>query len=703
MTGESPEKVTGGKSSGEVASEQTAADPRLALARVAPAGKPDTSDEARSAERGSRPRNGAAGSAAEQSAAPRALAAKPAAAPADPADSDDQGPSSATPEETAETADTDDPSDRQSDTGGDSDEEAKADVSSDPVQDPASADGLTSGNTDDDVVGTDGTHINDASEDDFDQEPSGAERRTEDQPKDADAAASDVDSPAEPSATTPSKSLAVAPTEPPAVTPTKPPATAATEPPAGSAAPATGESSAASTPPRPPLPPITPPPPPAYAPVERASQQPLPPAPADPLKLLAQLTNKPPRPQTPLTSVLRRIKIWSPVVVLLAIIFTVLQLVRPLPAASLQQTATSSYSFDGSQPQLPWPAGGQAAIEVDGLGSLGSSGEDDPVPIASVTKTMTAYLILKDHPLKKGERGPEITVDQKAVDDYKNGGAEGESVVKVAKGQKLTLKEALEDLMVPSANNIARLLARWDAGSEDAFAKKMNDAAADLGMTKTTYTDPSGLDATTVSTAKDQVKLAQAALDNTAFRAVVATPQIKRGNTVLYNNNSLLLGNGVIGIKTGSSTKAGGNLLFAAEKKIGGTKQLIIGAVLGQYKTPILDSALNASRDLLVAVQQSLTTVTLIKKGDVVGHVDDGLGGKTPVVAAKDVTVVGWAGLKVKLHLTGTGEAIPHKASAGVRVGTLTAGSGQGQVKVPVTVQTDLGEPSIGSRLTRVV
>src|SRR4051812_27234418 len=63
---------------------------------------------------------------------------------------------------------------------------------------------------------------------------------------------------------------------------------------------------------------------------------------------------------------------------------------------------------------LPWPSEGQASAEVLGLGSLGTRGAQEPVPIASVTKVMTAYVVLKDHPLDAGEAGPQITIDEQA-------------------------------------------------------------------------------------------------------------------------------------------------------------------------------------------------------------------------------------------------------------------------------------------------
>ncbi|WUN38954.1 D-alanyl-D-alanine carboxypeptidase [Streptomyces caniferus] len=435
--------------------------------------------------------------------------------------------------------------------------------------------------------------------------------------------------------------------------------------------------------------------------------------PQAPLDLLAQLTNTPPPPETSVRTAVRRVKIWTPLVALLGIIFVVVQVMRPLPAPELAIVGKSSSVFQGGTPSLPWPTEGQAVVDVDGLGRVGSYGEMKRLPIGSVAKVMTSYIILRDHPLKKGANGPLIDVDQKAEDDFTNGVREKESVVEVHKGQKISEKEALQAVMLPSANNVARLLARWGAGTEEAFIKKMNDTAKELGMTNTTYTDASGLVESTVSTAEDQVKLGKKAMQDPVFREISkateyhSTTASGRGSGVEYqktqrNFNKLVPMYGVVGIKTGSTTKAGGNLLFAAEKKVGGSTQLIIGAVFGQHKSPIIVTATDYSKQLILTAGRALTTSTVVRKGDVVGHVDDGLGGTTPVVATKDLTAVGWPGLKVDLKLTAGGKTLPHTAKAGTQVGELTAGGGMGEVKVPVTLQKDLAEPTFGAKLTRV-
>ncbi|MGW5326344.1 D-alanyl-D-alanine carboxypeptidase [Streptomyces sp. NPDC004014] len=433
---------------------------------------------------------------------------------------------------------------------------------------------------------------------------------------------------------------------------------------------------------------------------ERTTQQPLPPKP--PLDLLAELTNTPPPPETPVRTLVRRVKIWTPLVILLAIVFAVVQAMRPLPQPTLDLTAEDTYTF-GGRTAIPWPAQGQAALDVQGIGTFGSSGAQKPVPIASVAKVMTAYLILRDHPLKSGADGPKITIDQAAQDQSKAG---QESTVDVTAGDSISQREALESILIASANNVARLLARWDVGSEKAFVTKMNATAKSLGMTNTTYTDPSGLTNSTVSTAVDQVKLAKAAMQEPAFREVAAMMSYDDYKGVNHSNWNHLVGhNNVVGIKTGTTTSALGNLVFAAKQEVGGETRTIVGAVVrqpaGGSDNTILSGALDAADKLIRSAQGALKPATVLKKGDVVGYVDDGLGGRTPVVATKDVTAAGWSGLKVKLSFTS--DVVPHTAKAGTKVGSLTVGDGgAGAVKVPVALQRDLAEPGFTDKLTRL-
>lgn len=433
---------------------------------------------------------------------------------------------------------------------------------------------------------------------------------------------------------------------------------------------------------------------------EMTTQQPLPPKP--PLDLLAELTNTPPPPQTPVRALVRRVKIWTPLVLLLILVFAIAQAFRPLPTPTLALTADESYTFDGGKVSLPWPSEGQGSMDVNGIGAMDGFGDQKPVAIGSVAKAMTAYIVLKDHPMKSGSDGEKIKVDALAE---KEGGydKDGESTLNTVKeGDVLTERDALSAIMIPSANNIARLLARWDAGSEAAFIKKMNATAKELGMKNTTYTDASGLKETTVSSAEDQVKLGNELVRIPALMEITKLPSWKDPSGQVWQNyNRLVPYNGALGIKTGTTTKAGGNLLFAATKEVDGETVTVVGAILGQHTAPIIDTVNAVSKTAMIAAQDALKSAKILKKGDVVGYVDDGLGGHTPVVVTKDVSAVGWTGLKVRLSFDA--DDVPHTAKAGTKVGTLTVGDGDsGAVKVPVQLQRELTEPGLGAKLTRI-
>jgi D-alanyl-D-alanine carboxypeptidase (penicillin-binding protein 5/6) len=237
-------------------------------------------------------------------------------------------------------------------------------------------------------------------------------------------------------------------------------------------------------------------------------------------------------------------------------------------------------------PNTVWPAHGQAAFVESGQSQIQAGPNQHAAPIASVTKVMTAYLVLRDHPLQSGQDGqdgPTLTLSASDVADTAHRRALGQSVVSVAAGERLTERQALQALLLPSANNIAAVLARWDAGSTDHFISEMNAAAQSLGMNDTRYTDPSGFAQSTVSTAADQVRIVEQAMSLPVFASIVAMPSATLPVAGTVANTDTLLGrDGFVGVKTGSDDAAGGCFAFQAVRTIGGKQTTITGVVLGQ-------------------------------------------------------------------------------------------------------------------------
>jgi serine-type D-Ala-D-Ala carboxypeptidase (penicillin-binding protein 5/6) len=269
----------------------------------------------------------------------------------------------------------------------------------------------------------------------------------------------------------------------------------------------------------------------------------------------------------------------------------VLVVMAALAAAAGSRLLASSSSTDAppvderrgeALPGTVWPAHGQAAVQI-GQSPAHAGPNQHPAPIASVAKVMTAYLVLRDHPLGPGQDGPAITLTEGDVVDTDRRRGQEESVVPVAAGERLTELQALQALLLPSANNIAAVLARWDAGSEERFVARMNATARSLGMSHTRYTDPSGYDDATVSTAADQLRIVNRALRLPVFASIVATPTAWLPVAGAVQNTNTLLGrDGFVGVKTGSDKAAGGCFAFRAKRWIGGKPTTITGVLLGQ-------------------------------------------------------------------------------------------------------------------------
>jgi D-alanyl-D-alanine carboxypeptidase (penicillin-binding protein 5/6) len=251
-------------------------------------------------------------------------------------------------------------------------------------------------------------------------------------------------------------------------------------------------------------------------------------------------------------------------------------------------------------PSTVWPADGQAAVRI-GRSHVEAGPNQHAAPIASVAKVMTAYLVLRDHPLELGQDGPTITLTDADVADTDRRLQHQESVVSIAAGERLTELQALQALLLPSANNIAAVLARWDAGSVEGFVALMNETASWLGMPHTRYTDPSGFDDATVSTAADQMRIVDRAMGLPVFASIVSTPSaaLPVAGTVL-NTDTLLGHHGFVGVKTGSTAAAGGCFAFRAIRSIDGKRTTITGVVLGQ-PGPDLATAGLAAADAMVA------------------------------------------------------------------------------------------------------
>lgn len=336
--------------------------------------------------------------------------------------------------------------------------------------------------------------------------------------------------------------------------------------------------------------------------------------------------------------------------VLVAAVGLTVNYLRPIPATAASGSLPASEVIQGTAPTLPYPSHGSAAVAVAGLGFIGNSGNEQPVPAASVTKVMTALVLLEDKPLKKGEPGPTITLTQADVQAYQNDVAADQSTVRVEAGEPLTELQALQGMLIPSANNLAETLARWDTGSLDSFVARMNTKAASLRMSHTTFADVSGASPNTVSTPSDLVRLGMAAMnEQEVIPAIVSMEQVDLpvAGTV-YSTDRVLGQSGIFGIKTGH-LNSGANFLFAANVSVDGHPIAVYGCVMGQST---IDVAFSASQTLIAAVASGLHVRRIFTRNQTVATYITAWGEQTDLVSAADVDLVEWPGMVLRESLS---------------------------------------------------
>ncbi len=391
-------------------------------------------------------------------------------------------------------------------------------------------------------------------------------------------------------------------------------------------------------------------------------------------------------------------KIIPVLLILLVALASVVQILRPVPLPQTRASLTNAL-VPGTKPVLPWSSQGGGELEVQNVGTIGSVKPDTELPLGSVAKIITALVIVKDHPLSLGGTGPTITVSPSDVTLYQTMLSQQDSVIPVASGEKLNEYQLLEALLIPSANNIAYMLANWDAGSVAAFVAKMNALANSLGVHTMTFKGPSGLNPHTMGSANDLVISAQALLKNPVLSEIVAKPQVSLPIVgVAYNIDYNVGHNGFIGIETGSMAN-GGNLVFAAAGP-SGSKDLIVGAVLGQPGTQPLIAALGEANKLVDAARKIPVTMRVLSAGQTVALISAPGIAPVPVRAAQSVSLLAWPSLRVSYSTTFS--KLGHKVGKGAKVGTMKVSIGNQAQTVALVATRAIQGPSLTWRLTRI-
>lgn len=382
-------------------------------------------------------------------------------------------------------------------------------------------------------------------------------------------------------------------------------------------------------------------------------------------------------------------------VLVLAVGYLVAAAVVPFAPAS---ASTTTYSAPTSTvPDLRFPGYGATAVEAtDFPESLRTSGDTKPRSIASISKVVTALVVLDRKPLQPGQAGPTITFTPAMQALYAKYLAVNGEVAPMPDGLRLSEYQTLQVMLMKSANNYAGSLALWAFGSMDAYRAAADRWLDAHGLDDTTIEEPTGLDADNTSTATDLVQLGQLALANPVVKQVVGTKQVTvPGAGEIENSNKLLGLDGVEGIKTGTLDEAGACLLFAATYERGGKTVTVIGAMLGGVDHDSLD--VDVQR-LLRSVADNFQVVTLAHAGQTFGTFSTPWQDEADAVSrsASEVLVWGKTTVSAKTRL----ERIT-LGTKGERVGVVRFTiSDHAPVTVPLVLERPIQDPGVWWRWT---
>ena len=352
------------------------------------------------------------------------------------------------------------------------------------------------------------------------------------------------------------------------------------------------------------------------------------------------------------------------------------------------------------------PVEGSAAISVAGadeyLGAEASgiwmtSGSPDPRPIASISKLITALVILDAKPLASADDpGPTIAFGEADRDLFDKYYVLGATVAEMPRGTSLSLHDALATMLIPSASNYAEAVSTWAFGSQSGFMNAARRWLAANGLTGTTFVEPTGISPRNTSTPSDMIAIGKLAAANPVIAQIAATPSVTLpGPGALTNTNGLLGSSGITGLKTGTLGEGNYTLLYTATLDIGTDLPLsVTGVALGGFSR---DSVSNGVINLLDSIRGGFNTVPLTARGDEVGTYSTVWGSAGRMVVLDSASIRTWSDTPITVAMD---TSTPKTYKDGESVGTITWSAGPNTATVDVTLDGGIEQPTAWWRLT---
>jgi D-alanyl-D-alanine carboxypeptidase (penicillin-binding protein 5/6) len=343
------------------------------------------------------------------------------------------------------------------------------------------------------------------------------------------------------------------------------------------------------------------------------------------------------------------------------------------------------------------PAVTTRAPQAPVSGTWSAAGTGEPLPIASITKLITALVILDASPLSSADDpGPTITFGRADHDLYDEYYVQGATIAPMPTGISMSLHDALAVMLIPSASNYAEALSSRIFGSQDAFLGATRDWLASHRLTGTTVTEPTGISPRNTSTPADLLAIAKLAAANPAIAQIVATPSVSiPGAGRLHNTNSLLGTAGITGLKTGNLGEGRHNLLYTATLDVGAADPLAItGVILGGASRDSVNATVIAE---LESIRSGFHQVPVATAGQEVGSISTPWGSTATLVVGDDASIFTWSDTPIEVAMD---IDTPTAYRDGTVVGSVTWTAGPNTVTAPVKIDGTIDPPTEWWRLT---
>ncbi len=392
--------------------------------------------------------------------------------------------------------------------------------------------------------------------------------------------------------------------------------------------------------------------------------------------------------------------------VIVATIATYVPLTLTAPIGAAAATTHRPDVAAGAAAKLDLSNDGESAVSVSGadeyLGSgasgiFASTGGDGVAPMASISKLITAMVILNARPLTTSSPGPTITfskADHALYDKYYVLGA---TIAAMPTGSSMSEHDAIETMLVVSACNYSEAMADWAFGSTAGFVSAARKWLAANGMTHTTMVESTGIDTRNTSTPSDLITLGKLAMANPVVAEIVAKPGLDIPFlTGMPSTNTLLGTDGVNGIKTGTLENSGSDLLYSATFFVTGVDKAltVVGVVLGGASR---DSVNGDVTRLIDSLKAGFHQVPVAEDGQKVGTYSTPWGASATMVLANGASVSTYSNTPITSTMT---TSTLKTGADGEKVGSVTWKAGTSTVTVPVILKGSITPPTAWWRLT---